>query len=163
MELNLQLPSINVTGLKEAPIHTSRQIQPHAVLLVLAEPDLQILQVSNNTWSVFGIEPEQILQKKLEDLLDSFQLERIKAGLAEDNLEFINPTKLWFRKKGDEYVVFDGVFHRNPEGALILELEPAFSQENIPFLSFYHLARTSINQLEKTSNLRDFCQIIVQK
>src|SRR5690349_20235262 len=99
MELNLQLPSINVTSLKEAPIHTSRQIQPHGVLLVLAEPELQILQVSNNTWSVFGIEPEKMLQKKLEDLLDSFQLERIKAGLAEDNLEFINPTKIWVRKK----------------------------------------------------------------
>jgi chemotaxis family two-component system sensor kinase Cph1 len=163
MELNLPLPSINVTSLKEAPIHTSRQIQPHGVLLVLAEPELEILQVSNNTWSVFGIEPEKMLQKKLEDLLDSYQLERIKAGLAEDNLEFINPTKIWFRKKGDEYVVFDAVFHRNPEGLLILELEPAFSQENIPFLSFYHLAKTSINQLEKTSNLRDFCQIIVQE
>lgn len=67
------------------------------------------------------------------------------------------------RKKGDEYVVFDAVFHRNPEGLLILELEPAISQENIPFLSFYHLARASINQLEKTTNLRDFCQIIVQE
>ncbi|GBE95120.1 sensor histidine kinase [Nostoc cycadae] len=163
MELNLQLPSINVTSLKEAPIHTSRQIQPHGVLLVLSEPELEILQISNNTWTVFGIEPEQMLQKKLEDLLDSFQLERIKAGLAEDNLEFINPTKLWFRKKGDEYVVFDAVFHRNSEGNLILELEPTFSQENIPFLSFYHLAKASINQLEKTSTLRDFCQIIVQE
>ncbi|MBE9007555.1 GAF domain-containing protein [Fortiea sp. LEGE XX443] len=163
MELNLQLPSINITNLKEAPIHTSRQIQSHGVLLVLEEPELKILQVSNNTWSVFGIEPENILQKKLEDLLDSFQLERIKAGLEEDNLEFINPTKIWVRKKGDDYVVFDAVFHRNPEGFLILELEPTFSQENIPFLSFYHLARASINQLEKTSNLRDFCQIIVQE
>ncbi|WP_413199755.1 ATP-binding protein [Nostoc piscinale] len=163
MELNLQLPSINVTSLKEAPIHTSRQIQPHGILLVLAEPELQILQVSNNTWAVFGIEPEAMLQKKLEDLLDSYQLERIKAGLAEANLEFINPTKLWFRKKGDEYIVFDAVFHRNSEGCLILELEPTFSQENIPFLSFYHLAKASINQLEKTSNLRDFCQIIVQE
>ncbi|MBD2438349.1 ATP-binding protein [Nostoc sp. FACHB-110] len=163
MELNLQLPSINVTSLKEAPIHTCGQIQPHGVLLVLAEPELQILQVSHNTWNVFGIEPEIMLQKRLEDLLDSFQIDRIKAGLIADNLEFINPTKLWFRKKGDEYVVFDAVFHRNSQGLLILELEPALSQENIPFLSFYHLAKASINQLEKTSTLRDFCQIIVQE
>ena len=55
------------------------------------------------------------------------------------------------RKKGDEYSVFDGVFHRNIEGCLILELEPALAQENIPFLSFYHLARVSINYLEETS------------
>lgn len=75
----------------------------------------------------------------------------------------INPTKIWARVKGDEYIVFDGIFHRNADGLLILELELAFSQENIPFLSFYHLARASINKLEETGNLHDFCQILVQE
>ncbi|BAZ02448.1 multi-sensor signal transduction histidine kinase [Tolypothrix tenuis PCC 7101] len=163
MVSEFQAQSINVNSLKEAAIHVCSQIQPHGVLLVLGEPELNILQVSSNTWSVFGILPEDVLQKKLEDLLDPFQIERIKAGILEGNLDYINPTKIWVRKKGDDYVVFDAVFHRNPEGMLILELEPAISQENIPFLSFYHLARASINQLEKTTNLRDFCQIIVQE
>lgn len=163
MNIELELPGINVASLKEAPIHLFKHIQPHGVLLVLEEPDLKILQVSNNTWKIFGINPEDILQKKLEDLLDSFQIERIKAGVSQGNLEFVNPTKIWVRKKGDDYVVFDAVFHRNTEGFLILELEPAISSENIPFLSFYHLAKASINQLEKTANLHDFCQIIVQE
>lgn len=163
MGIDLQAPEINVTSLKEAPIHLFKQIQPHGALLVLEEPELKILQISNNTWDVFGIKPENVLQKKLDDLLDPFQVENIKAGLFAGNLEFINPTKVWIRKKGDDYAVFDAVFHRNSEGILILELEPAFSRENIPFLSFYHLAKASINQLEKTSNLRDFCQIIVQE
>ncbi|MBD2361039.1 GAF domain-containing protein [Anabaena minutissima FACHB-250] len=163
MTISLEIADINVTRLKEAPIHLSSQVQPHGVLLVLEEPELKILQVSNNTWDILGINAESVLQKKLEDLLDSFQVERIKAGLLEGNIEFINPTKLWMRKKGDDYVVFDAVFHRNSEGFLILELEPAISQENIPFLSFYHLAKASINELERTANLRDFCQIIVQE
>jgi chemotaxis family two-component system sensor kinase Cph1 len=163
MEMNLQFPGINLISLKEAPIHISSQIQPHGVLLVLEEPELKILQVSTNTLKVFGIAPENMLHKKLEDLLDPFQIERIKTGLSGENLDFINPTKVWVRKKGDEYVVFDAIFHRNIEGFLILELEPAITQENIPFLSFYHLARASINQLEKTANLRDFCQVIVQE
>ncbi|MBW4562482.1 MAG: GAF domain-containing protein [Mojavia pulchra JT2-VF2] len=163
MVIEFQAQDINVNNLKEAPIHTSSRIQPHGVLFVLEEPELKILQVSTNTWSIFGITPENMLQKKLEDLLDPFQIERIKAGILQGNLEYINPTKIWVRKKGDDYIVFDAVFHRNPEGLLILELEPAISQENIPFLSFYHLARASINQLEKTTNLHDFCQIIVQE
>ncbi|MUG93143.1 GAF domain-containing protein [Scytonema sp. UIC 10036] len=154
---------INVTSLKEAPIHVSGQVQPHGVLLVLKEPELTILQVSTNVSSVFGIAPVNLLHQKLEDLLDPFQIERIKAGLLEDSLDFINPTKIWVRKKGDDYVVFDAVFHRNPEGFLILELEPAIAQDNIPFLSFYHLARASINQLGETSNIKEFCQIIVQE
>ena len=163
MTIELELPGINVNSLKEAPIHLFKHIQPHGVLLVLEEPDLKILQISNNTWSIFGIHPENILQTKLEDLLDPFQIERIKTGISEGNLEFINPTKIWVRRKGDEYAVFDAVFHRNSEGFLILELEPAVSRENIPFLSFYHLAKASINQLETTANLHDFCQIIVQE
>lgn len=156
---------IDVISLKEAPIHTSGKIQPHGVLFVLSEPDLTILQTSSNTLQIFGIPPEEMLQKNLEEVLDSFQVEKLKAGLLEENFDFLNPTKLWAktRKKGHEYLVFDGIFHRNPDGCLILELEPALSEESIPFLSFYHLARASINHLQTTSNLHDFCQIIVHE
>ncbi|MEH2362424.1 ATP-binding protein [Nostoc sp.] len=163
MKMNLELPDINLISLKEASIHLSSQIQPHGVLLVLEEPELKILQVSTNALNIFGITPETMLQKKLEDLLDPFQIERIKTGLSGVNLDFINSTRVWVRKKDDEYIVFDAVFHRNQEGFLILELEPAITQETIPFLSFYHLAQASINQLKKTSNLREFCQVIVQE
>lgn len=163
MLMEFELQSLNLTSLKEPSIHNISQIQPHGVLLVLEEPELNILQVSSNTYDVFGITPENMLQKKLEDLLDPFQIEKIKAGLLQESLDMINPTKIWARVKGDEYIVFDGIFHRNADGLLILELELAFSQENIPFLSFYHLARASINKLEETGNLHDFCQILVQE
>ncbi|WP_442949342.1 ATP-binding protein [Nostoc sp.] len=161
--MNLELPAINLISLKEASIHVFSQIQPHGVLLVLDECELKILQVSTNTLKFFGITPENMLQKKLEDLLDPFQIERIKTGLSGANLDLINSTKVWVRKQGDDYIVFDAVFHRNQEGFLIVELEPTITQENIPFLNFYHLARASINQLEKVSNFRDFCQVIVQE
>lgn len=161
--MNLELPAINLISLKEASIHLSSQIQPHGVLLVLEEPELKILQVSTNTLKIFGIAPESMLQKKLEDLLDPFQIERIKTGISGVDIDFINSTKVWVRKEGDNYIVFDAVFHRNQEGFLILELEPAITQEKIPFLSFYHLVQASINQLQKTSNLREFGQVIVQE
>lgn len=162
-KIDLQLQNIDWASLKEQAIHLSGQIQPHGVIIVLEEPELKILQVSKNTSTIFGISPEDMIQKNLEELLDSFQVDRLKAGLSEENIDFINPTKVWVRKKGDDYLVFDSIFHRNPDGFLILELEPAISQENIPFLSFYHLARASINQLQETSNLHDFCQIIVEE
>ncbi|NER48479.1 MAG: GAF domain-containing protein [Symploca sp. SIO1A3] len=162
-EIDLQLRDTNLTSWEQEPINLSAQIQSHGVLLVLEEPELKILQVSNNTASIFGISPEDMLDCTLEDLLDPFQVDRFRAGLTEENLDFINPTKVWVRKDGDDFVVFDSIFHRNSDGLLILELEPAISQENIPFLSFYHLARASINQLQSTSTLSDFCQIIVKE
>ncbi len=162
-EIDLQVQDINLNRLKQEPIHICGKIQQHGVLFVLEEPDLKIVQVSKNTSTVFGISPENMVQKNLEDLLDTFQVEKLKAGLSDGNLDFINPTKVWVRKKGDDYLVFDSIFHRTPDGLLILELEPAISHESIPFLSFYHLARASINQLQETANLRDFCQIIVKE
>ncbi|MGB3204802.1 MAG: ATP-binding protein [Crinalium sp.] len=163
MATNFQVSGIELSSLKQAPIHVSGQIQPHGVLFVLQEPELKILQFSSNVPKIFGIAAEDIIGKNLDEVLDTFQVEKLKAGISADSLDFINPTKLWVRKAGDDYLVFDGVLHRNADGFLILELEPAISNENIPFLSFYHLARTSINQLQATSNLREFCQIIVQE
>jgi chemotaxis family two-component system sensor kinase Cph1 len=153
----------NLDELEELQIHLSAQLQPHGVLLVLQEPELKVIQTSTNTLAALGISPEAMLQKRLEDLLDPYQLDKIQVGLSEDNLDFINPTKVWIKQRGDDYVVFDAVFHRNAEGFLILELEPALSQENIPFLSFYHLARVSINQLQESASLEAFYQIIVQE
>lgn len=161
--INTQLDNKDLLAFERKPIHNSGAIQPYGVVLVLQEPEFKILQVSANSSAVFDIPPNQMLGKSLEEILDPFQMERLEIGLQQDNLDFINPTKIWVRKQGDDYVIFDGVFHRNPEGFLILELEPATSQENIPFLSFYHLARASISQLQETSSLRDFCQIIVQE
>ncbi|MDY7023224.1 MAG: ATP-binding protein [Cyanobacteriota bacterium] len=161
--IETELKSRNLIRLDQEPIQISGQVQPHGIILVLEEPNLNIVQASTNTRSILGISAEQMLEKQLDELLDPFQMERIQAGLSQESLDYINPTKIWTRIKGDEYAVFDGVFHRNSDGFLILELEPATSQENIPFLSFYHLARMSINQLENTASLQDFCQIIVQE
>lgn len=161
--INLEGQDVNLTSLKQPPIHILNQIQPHGVLLVLQEPDLTVLQVSRNVSTAFEMAPEAVLGKALDDILDPYQVDQFRAGLSYENLDLINPTKVWVRRKGDDYLVFDAVFHRSVDGFLILELEPALTQETIPFLSFYHLARASINQLEGTSNLQDFCQIIVHE
>lgn len=155
----------DIASLEAAPIHISSQIQPHGVLLVLEEQTLKVLQSSRNVKTVFGTDAEDLLGKTLNEVLDPFQVERLQVGLQDESLDLVNPTKIWAknRLKGDDYLIFDGIFHRNSDGFLVLELEPAIAQESIPFLSFYHLARASINQLQETSNLRDFGQIIVQE
>ena len=154
---------INLDELERQAIHTSSWIQPHGIVLVLQEPELSILQITNNCHYAFGFKAEEAIGKTLSEILDPFQYDLICKGVAQNNLDFINPTKIWARKDGGEYVVFDGVFHRNQDNILILELEPAESQESIPFLSFYHLAKASINQLQETATLADFCQIIVRE
>lgn len=153
----------NLNELERQAIHTSSMIQPHGMILVLEEPNLNIVQATTNCHYAFGIKAQEIIGKTLEELFDPFQVDIIQKGVTQENLDFINPTKMWVRKNGGEYAIFDGVFHRNKDGILILELEPAESQESIPFLSFYHLAKASINQLQDSASLKDYCQIIVQE
>ena len=162
--MNLELPfNSQLARLKQPVIETLTQIQPHGVLLVLSEPGLKVLQASRNTETIIGRPVEQILGQSLEEVLDSFQVDQLRPALVLEDLEMVNPRKVWIRRQGDDYAVFDASFHRAEDGALVLELEPASTQENIPFLSFYHLAKASINQLHGTSSLQDFCQIIVHE
>lgn len=163
---NTSVKFANVTNLNELErqaIHTSSMIQPHGMILVLEEPNLNIVQATTNCHYAFGIKAQEMIGKTLEELFDPFQVDLIQKGVTQSNLDFINPTKMWVRKNGGEYAIFDGIFHRNKDGILILELEPAESQETIPFLSFYHLAKASINQLQDSASLKDYCQIIVQE
>lgn len=164
MVLRSVYPDPQLAGLKQPDISALTQVQPHGVLLVLREADLSIVQVSRNTRGTFGLSAEEVLGQTLDDLLDSYQVDQFRAGLHYDNLDIMNPTKVWIRRRGDDYGVYDAIFHRNSEGFLILELEPALTNETIPFLSFYHLARASIGQLEAGSaSLADFCRIIVHE
>ena len=157
-------PDYRLTALKQPDLNALTQVQPHGVLLVLNEADLTVVQVSHNTREAFGLPVEEVLGKTLDDLLDDYQVDQFRAGLRAENLDVMNPTKVWVRRRGDDYGVYDAVFHRNGAGFLILELEPALNHESIPFLSFYHLARTSMGQLEAGSaSLSDFCRVIVHE
>lgn len=152
-----------VTAIEREPIHLYNRIQPHGILFVLGEPDLQVLQASENTRSILGIPERDILGKTLEEIFDPVQIDPLKEAIGNNDFDALNPSKLWARIDGDEFAVFDAIFHRGADYLLILELEPAISYENIPFLSFYHLAKTSIDKLEATRSLKDFCNIIVRE
>ncbi len=158
---NLGIPNLNLTSIKQSSIDTLTKIQSHGVLLVLQEPELTILQVSSNTIMAFGISPERLLGQPLADILDVFQADQFRSELTDQNFDRHNSTKVWVQKSKDNYSIFDAIFHRSPDGCLILELEPTQKDENIPFLSFYHLAKASIDRLTSTANLADFGRIAI--
>ncbi|MEN8447165.1 MAG: GAF domain-containing protein, partial [Cyanobacteria bacterium J06555_13] len=160
---NLVVQADELKVLKQPPIHHLTKIQAYGVVLVLDPSTLKVLQASTNTSTEFYRPADEIIGQDLEDIFDPFQVEQIRIGLAGDNLDAINPIKTWVRRDGDDYQVFDAVFHRSKDGFLILELEPAVTSDTIPFLSFYHLARASISQLKSTADLRAFCQVIVKE
>ena len=157
---NLTILDLDLTKLTSPSISVLTKIQSHGILLVL-QPDLKILQVSNNTTELLGIAPNQLIGQPLEQILDIVQVEKFRVSLTAKNFDSGNYSKVWIEQSTNSYRIFDAVLHNSPDGSLILELEPTEKDEHIPFLSFYHLAKASIDRLTTTINLPAFGQIVV--
>lgn len=163
MVSSIAVSEVNLKSLKQPSIANLTGVQYHGVLLVLAEPDLTILQVSTNSYSALGVDAAELLNQNLSAIIDDFQLSQWQDSIARGSLDQVSPTKIWVRKLADDYSIFDAIWHRSADGFLVLELEPATQVESIPFLSFYHLAKASIDRLLAAGNWRDFGHIIVQE
>ena len=150
----------DMTNGEQEPIHSPGLIQPHGVLFVLQEPQLEILQVSNNTFQMIGLHPQELLNKNLRDLLDSRQIGAIEKCLSED-FENSNPLKALIRNQ-DMSSSFDGIIHRS-HGLLILELEPTQIEEDVDFFSFYHLVKSPVAKMQNASSLQNLSQVLVKE
>lgn len=150
----------DLTDYEKELLHLPGSIQPHGILFVLKEPQLEILQVSNNTFEFIGLHPQELLSKRLQDLIDIKQINLIEQCLLQD-FESINPLKVVIKNQ-NKYLNFDGIIHRCNK-VLIFELEPNVSEETGDFFSFYHLVKKSIAKIQNAASLRDMCQIIVKE
>jgi chemotaxis family two-component system sensor kinase Cph1 len=152
---------LNLTNCEKEPIHIPGAIQPHGVLLALKEPELTILQISNNTFHFFGIHPQELLNQPLSRLLDAEQVNFLKDGCSQEDLQFINPIE-FIIKTNNELRHFDGIVHRLDK-VLILELELTGSEKNNAFFKFYHLVKLSISKIQGASSLKELSQVLVKE
>ncbi|BAY08649.1 ATP-binding protein [Calothrix sp. NIES-2098] len=137
------------------PIHIPGSIQPHGVLLALS-PQLDIVQVSNNTIDYLGKTTQELLNQSLYILLDEQQVATIRQCWAKKPgiiayLKVSIITNIGERS-------FDCIAHRT-EDVLIVELEPIDSKSEVSFLSFHALVNEAIAQMQKTSNLTEFLHL----
>jgi chemotaxis family two-component system sensor kinase Cph1 len=144
------------------PIHLPGFIQPHGVLLVLQEPQLEIVQVSNNTDEFLGISPEQLLNHSLNKFFPRTQIRNLKKIIARNDFDIVNLVKLRIKKNG-EYLFIDGIIHRNNDGLLILELERSTYRDEADFLGFYHALKKATTRIQETENLQEMYSAIVQE
>ena len=157
----IQTQQPDLSNCEPEPIHTPGNIQPHGVLLVLQDPQLKILQASRNTQEFLGIPAESLINRHLSVLFDGEQIDRLSSYLLQENIEIFNPIKLTIELNGKP-LAFDSTIHRNDK-VLILELEPATSQETeLPF-GFYQLIKSTILKLKQSSDFRETTAILAQQ
>lgn len=149
--------TVDLTNCDREPIHIPGSIQPHGCLLVLREPELTIVQVSDNTADHLGKSPAQLLNTSLQELLGIKQTDIISQCL-DKNFEPINPLKIAIDRP-EGAAVFDGIVHRSSAG-LLLELEPT-QRQSTNFFQFYHLVRGTISRLQNAATMQEICEFAV--
>ena len=112
----------DLTNCERELIHLAGSIQPHGVLLVLAEPDLRVVQASANTVPLLGIALDDLLGRPAATLGGNLRanVEQVQAALAPEERR---PLRCDIEANGARRE-FEGVLHRLPDGQLALELEP---------------------------------------
>ena len=163
--MNTDLEPVNLTNCDREPIHIPRSIQPHGVLMVLAETDLKIVQVSANSFDVLGLEPTDLLDRPLADFIGSDRITDI-ANCLERNFETINPLTISFDRTETTPLNFNGIVHRAISGEIVLELEPLTDNTdnlNKNFFHFYHQIKNTLTKIQTAANLSELCNLIVQE
>ena len=171
-------------GCSNESVYAPGYIQPHGLLLLLQEPHLKILQVSENVEQFFGISPAALLGQSLQKLLPRTQVKRITEFLLQDNLDYNNPFELRIRRKdphphlvsqqerkanidgfplscGERTQIFRSTLLRTKD-ALILELEPQLATKENHTIQFYGRLQNAIISL-RNSSLSDLAQTLARE
>lgn len=146
---------IDLTNCDREPIHIPGSVQPHGAMLVLSEPELLLVQVSENTREHFGIPPNDLLGQPLARLTGLEEAERLSKDVLQTALE-ATPRYLPPLAMGTADTVFERILHRY-QGVLILECEPRQEGAGTQ-LDLYPQLKASLTRLERTSSVREFCQ-----
>ena len=157
--------TVTLTNCDREPIHIPRSIQPHGVLMVLAEADLKIVQVSANSFDILGLEPADLLDRPLADFIGSDRITDI-TNCLEGSFEHINPLSISFDRVGSATLEFNGIVHRAISGEVVLELELLTDNTdnlNKDFFHFYHQIKNTLTKIQTTPNLSELCNLIVQE
>ncbi|MDQ3031629.1 MAG: ATP-binding protein [Myxococcota bacterium] len=140
----------DLTDCDKEPIHTPGFVQPHGALLVLAKPDLRVLQCSANLETHCGVEPSAVLGRPLSDAFED--VARAVASVLADP----DPTQHVPLPLTIAGARFDGLVHRH-DGVVLLELEPALPEH----VSLEDALRVALRRLEVARTMPDLFELTV--
>jgi diguanylate cyclase (GGDEF)-like protein/PAS domain S-box-containing protein len=129
--------------------------------MVLSEPDLSVVQVSENSYEHLGLQPRQVLQKLIGSLFEGEQVSYLQEALQLEDLSAANPLRFSIRHEPERS--FDGIVHRNGGGTLVLELEPHDIMEVEASPYAVHTLRGSLERLQSTTGVEALCEVAAEE
>ena len=137
----------NLSNCEREQIHLAGSIQPHGALLVVAEPELSVVQASANAAAMLEIGSSPVGMDLADIAIELDQRVRLHLDGRLDRLPVAFRCNL-----GASRSAFDGLLHRPPGAGLIIELEPAK-----PHRALVRSIDRSLRQLMDASSLRRLC------
>ena len=83
---------VDLANCEREPIHIPGAVQPHGVLLVLSEPRLKILRISDNAGELLGRPATQLLNSDFPALLEAASRDEVRTLLQSEPLRRLNPS-----------------------------------------------------------------------
>ncbi|MBM7807884.1 light-regulated signal transduction histidine kinase (bacteriophytochrome) [Geodermatophilus bullaregiensis] len=167
---------VDLDNCAREPIHVPGSIQPRGVLLAVSEPDLVVVQASENLAELTGVGWSDALGRPLIDVLGVAQTGAVvRSASAFGDLRERNPVEITLDVGGDPVPV-DAILHRavltgagdehgQPEpGAppvtnLVVELEPARGPRPFSFPNTYQAVRSTVTELNRAATLQDLYDV----
>jgi light-regulated signal transduction histidine kinase (bacteriophytochrome) len=137
---------VDLDTCEREPIHVPGAVQPHGVLLALSEPDLVVRQVSSNSASVVGLEPADLLGRRLPDVLAG----ALASAVQEASSDASDPTEHFplstdIEVRGEVHQV-DALLHRTGD-VLVVEIEPGAGP--LTFDLTYRATRRAVGRINR--------------
>lgn len=152
---------VDLSNCDREPIHVPGAIQPHGVLMVLREPGLTLLQVSENAEPQLGVPAVRLLGQPLELALGE-AAGRLRAALREHEVAALNPFRLDLPHPAGGSRTWDAILHRAP-GGLVLELEPGAGDDPRSVTGLFERVRRGLARLQATGTLSELCQVMAEE
>ncbi|MGY1607978.1 SpoIIE family protein phosphatase [Geodermatophilus sp. SYSU D00700] len=164
--------AVDLDNCAREPIHVPGSVQPRGALLAVSEPDLVVVQASENLAGLTGVAWSDALGRPLADVLGVAPAEAVvRSASAFGDLRERNPVEVTLDVDGDPVPV-DAILHRavldgardghgQPAGGdapvtnLVVELEPARGPRPFSFPNTYQAVRGTVAELNRAATLQE--------
>ena len=117
----------DLTNCERELIHLAGSVQPHGLLLALREPELRVIQASENVQTLLGIHVESLLKQPVAELGGDLHACLKALGQRPHDLAQPAPLRCTVLVCGKAHA-FEGTVHRVPgaggASVLLVEIEP---------------------------------------
>lgn len=139
------------------PIHLINVIQPYGVLLVADIATLNIIQVSENTFPLFGVTALNMVEKKLTDFVAETDIDQVKAQLP---ATVTDKLPLQWTIRNEKYNL---LAHRK-NTCYIFEIEhtPSVTDEDTHFVQVFNKIKYAMTAIQAASSTEEACTIAAE-